>query len=221
LARNRAYAKEVGFYEISNVFVKLPDKGAQPDEPLRLGVTVRRQSDAYSAAKGILDALARELNLELRMEPDALPAYAPGRCAQVQFGGKSVGVIGQIHPELLRGLKLDGEAAHVELDLAPLLEASTAPRAVPAQRFPAIRRDLAVLVPTDVNWQMVHDVLAGLDAAFVSDYAGGELPTGYKGMTVRLTLSHPERTPTEAEAVDLEKRSLKLLERKLGAKPRD
>ncbi|HEY2003593.1 MAG TPA: phenylalanine--tRNA ligase subunit beta [Candidatus Saccharimonadia bacterium] len=221
LARNRHYAKELGFYETSNVFVKSDKTGEQPDEPLRLGVMVSRPELAYSVVRGVLDALARELNLEVRVEPANRDEFAPGRAAEVKLGSMKVGVIGQLHPERLRVLKIDGEAAYMELDLTPLIEASRPRQFAGASRFPATSRDLTVLLPERVTWQAVADELVGQRVEFVDDYRGAELPEGYKSLTLRLTLSHPERTPTETEAVELEATMLRRLERKLGAKPRD
>jgi len=169
-----------------------------------------------------LDALARELNLEITVEPSGQGVFAPGRAADVKLDGARVGMIGQVHPEKLRALKVEGEVAYIELDLSPLIAGSRPRQFAGAARFPSTSRDLTVLVPEAVTWQAVHDVLADrADTSFVGDYYGSELPEGFKSMTVRLTLSHPERTPTEAEAADLEAAARRLLERKLGAKARD
>jgi phenylalanyl-tRNA synthetase beta chain len=220
LARNRNYAKEVGFYEISNVFLKR-GSGEQPDEPLRLGVTVARPEAALAHAKGILDALAWDLNVELVVEPDLDQVFAPGRAGRIMLGSTPLGWIGQVHPERTRELKLDGEVANFELDLSPLMEAATVRAFAGLHRFPTISRDLAVLVPADVTWKAVAEAAAPERLEFVSDYHGAELPEGHKGLTVRFVVVNPDRTPTEADATDLEAKILRRLERKVGARRRD
>jgi phenylalanyl-tRNA synthetase beta subunit len=220
VAKNRNYADAFGFYEISHVFKKrsLAD---QPDEPLRLAVTLVRPESALSHLKGILDSLARELNLELETVPSAEEVFAPGRHGELRLGSKRLGGFGQLHPERVRALKLDGELAYAELDLAPLVDAASARQFRGIPRFPVIQRDVTVLVPVEVTWHQVTETLAAQAVDFVGYYHGGELPDGYKGLTLRLTLTNPERTPTEPEAAELEAKVVHRLERKLGARLRD
>ncbi len=224
LARNRTYAKTVGFYELSRVFEKR-GSGEQPAEPLRLGVMVRRPELAYRQLKGILDALARELGLELKVAPEtsAEVGWAAGRRATVWLGKLRLGQIGQLDPALLRRLKLGGEAAYLELNVAPLLEQAR-PRVFQGlARFPSAQRDLAVIVPAEVMWADVTAALADLPqatAAFVEDYYGEGVPTGHKSLTIRLTVRHTDRTPTDGEAAAVEAKALRILERKFGAQPR-
>jgi phenylalanyl-tRNA synthetase beta chain len=220
LARNRNYAKEVGFYEISNVFLKR-GREDQPDEPVRLAVMLNRPAEALAHAKGILDELARALNLKLTVAPDREAVFAPGRAGRVMLGETAVGWIGQVHPERVLGLKVDGEVASLEVDLTPLIEAAGPVQFGGLERFPTIQRDLAVLVPVATTWSQVAAALEALRVEYVSDYYGNELPEGMKSLTLRLTVALPDRTPTEAEAADAEAKALRILERKLGAKPRE
>lgn len=220
LERNRKYAKTMKFYEISNVFVRR-ERGEQPDEPLRLGLTVLEPAGAYSVAKGLLDAVARELGVELRVQPvGSASVYAPGRFGEIWLDNKRIGGIGQLHPLRVAAAKLDGEAAHFEVDLTSLMAASRTRPYVPAAAFPTTERDLALAVPQDVTWQAVREATTKWDVSFVSDYYGAGLPEGHKGLTIRLKLAFPDRTPTEAEAAELEAAVLARLQRKLGASRR-
>jgi phenylalanyl-tRNA synthetase beta chain len=219
LEHNRNFAKSVRFYEISKVFLK-QDAGEQPNEPLRLAIMLSEPVAAYNVLKGLLDALAAELNVAIVVKPDNLDPYAPGRSGSLWLGNLKIGTIGQLHPRRLRDLKIEGEAAYFELDLTPLIDA-TAPRAYkPLSAYPAIKRDLALLLPKNVLWQAVREATANWNVEFVSDYYSVQLPTGTKGMTIRLILALPNRTPTEAEATELEYAVLAKLERTLGAKRR-
>ena len=62
--------------------------------------------------------------------------------------------------------------------------------------------------------------LANARVAFVSDYYGDELPAGRKSLALRVTVSHPDRTPTDAEAAEVERRVVAVLARKFGAELR-
>ncbi|HSX01713.1 MAG TPA: phenylalanine--tRNA ligase beta subunit-related protein [Candidatus Saccharimonadia bacterium] len=232
LERNRTYAKELAFYELSRVFIKR-EVGEQPDEPLRLAVTMLRPDEAYRHLKGVLDMVARELGAELTVEPVETVAaaavsslgraFAPGRVAVVKLGRQVLGYAGQLQPALLQRRKLAGEAAYLELDVEPLLAAAR-PRAFAGlDRFPRAAREVAVVLPAEVTWAQVAAALVDLpqsQASFVSDYYGDELPAGHKSLALRLTVAHPDRTPTEAEVVDVERKALAILARKFGAAPR-
>lgn len=220
LERNRMYAKAVSFYEISKVFLKTKP-GEQPDEPLRLGVSVYEPEMSYKIIKGILDAVSNELDLYLIVKPIDLPVYAPGRSGEIWLGELRIGSIGQLHPRRLRAMKLDGEAAFLELDLQILVGASSTRPYSPKSPFPTTQRDIALLVPLNVTWQSVREVTASWDVMFVSDYYSSELPNGMKGLTIRLTLALPDRTPTETEAAALEQTVMARLKRKLGAERRN
>jgi len=154
------------------------------------------------------------------VEPKPNSLFAPGRSGDLWLGKQWVGSIGQVHPEQVRELKVDAEVGYMELDLTPLIEASSTPQFAGLDKFPTIQHDLGVLVPEGVTWKQVVDALSPQQVAFVSDYHGVELPAGYKGLTLRMTLANPDRTPTEAEAAELEATLLRRLERKVGAKPR-
>jgi phenylalanyl-tRNA synthetase beta subunit len=223
LGRNRKYAKAVAFYELSKVFLK-QGQGEQPNEPLSLAVTLRRPEEAYRHLKGILDAIAWELGVTLTVEPaDGAGPFAPGRAGAVKLNGKWIGAIGQLSPELLRGQKVAGETAFLELQAEPLLAAAKPRQFAGVSRFPSAQRDLAVVLPAEATWQSVGEALAQLsqtEVGFVGDYYGDELPAGHKSLTVRLTVSHTDRTPTDAEVADVERKALAILKRKLGAEAR-
>ncbi|HVQ43515.1 MAG TPA: phenylalanine--tRNA ligase subunit beta [Candidatus Saccharimonadia bacterium] len=219
LERNRMYAKAVTFYEISKVFLKR-SAGDQPDEPERLAVTVLDPERAYAVAKGLLDALGDALNVDVVVRPAQHAAYVNGRFGEVLVGDKVVGGIGQLLPSHLRALKLDGEVAHLELDLGPLVAASGTRAYVAPGVFPATTRDIALVVPREVSWQAVREAAAGWELTFVGDYYGEGLPPGHKGMTIRVRLALPDRTPTESDATQLEEAVLARLRHKVGAQRR-
>jgi len=216
LTRNRHYADEMGFYELSGVFLKKGGSGL-PDEPVRLAVTMLCRDNVFARTKGVLDVLGRELNVDLRVEPANDKRFATGRCGHIKLGSKVLGWIGQLRPELVDALKLEGSIGYFEVDMEPVL-ASAGPRQFAGlAKFPVIRRDVTLTLATAVTWLAVQAVCEGQLVEFVSDYYGPELPGGQKAMTLRLTVQNSDRTPTEAEAAEAEAALVSRLERKLGA----
>jgi phenylalanyl-tRNA synthetase beta chain len=216
LERNRAYGGPRGFYERSHVFIKREGE-LQPNEPEYLGVTLPRESDSYFGAKGILDAIAREFSIKLTFRPQNRKPFATGRCADVLLGDVNIGVIGQIHPGLLADLKIGGEAAFFEVDADRIFDSARPKQFTSPGRYPSISRDLSILVPEALTWQEVADVTKRYDAEYVEQYYGQELPDGFKSMTLRVTLTRDDRTPTESEANLLEAEVMKVLAEKVGA----
>lgn len=221
LARNRTYGKNLGFFELSKVF--LPADGTeQPYEPLRLAILIARPKDSYRKIKGMLDVLSQELNVELKITAngEAL-GFATGRSAQLSLGKKAIGNIGQLDPAILRRDKIAGEAAYLEIDIEPVLAAVSTRQFAGLNRFPGTSRDITILVKGDVTWSSVHGVLSGIRhtlVTYVGEYAGEKIPSGHRSLTVRLTLSFPDRTPTDGEAQRMEALAWAELERKFGIK---
>jgi phenylalanyl-tRNA synthetase beta subunit len=215
LHRNRAYAKQFGLYEISRVFEKRRP-GDQPDEPLRLAITLI-QRDALSVVRGILDAVMRELNVNLELTASEDGNFAPGRFAQVALAGRAVGRIGQIHPGILGDLKLEEEVAYLEFDLLPVTRTSKPRQYQPAPRFPVIQRDITLVVPVQVSWADIQRRSDTAALRYVGEYYGDDLPAGHKAITVRLVISRDDRTPTEEDASEAEAKLVTRLARTLGA----
>ena len=219
LGRNRMYAKGMRFYEISQVFLKQAD-GDQPDEPLRLGVTLLEPAGAYSSLKGIWDAIIADLNVDVAICSAVSPPYAPGRVGELRLGDVQIGIIGQLHPNTLASIKVEGEVAYLEVDLSPIIKAAGVQTYRGMDMFPATYRDVTVVLPALTTWTQVRAVTAQWDVTFVTDYYSRDLPEGMKSLTIRLKLVLPDRTPTEAEAAELEVAVMAQLSSKFGAKLR-
>ena len=60
----------------------------------------------FTRAKSVLQGFARAANFELEFVSRDYPSFIPGRSAEVKIGGKSVGIIGEIHPKILNNWKI-------------------------------------------------------------------------------------------------------------------
>jgi phenylalanyl-tRNA synthetase beta chain len=160
----------------------------------------------FFALKGVLEGLAGRLGVELGFARAREPFLHPGKAARVAVGDAPVGWVGELHPLVCREWDLEA-AAGFELDLAPLLGAASAgeERFEDATAFPAVRQDLAVVVPADVAAVRVRNaVLAGggelLRSAEVFDlYEGEQIGEGRKSVALRLEFRADDRTLTDEE----------------------
>ena len=160
----------------------------------------------FFALKGVAEALARGLGVELAFAPAEEPFLHPGRSATVSVGGAPAGWLGEVHPLVCRTWDLDAASAF-ELDLAPLLAAATLGEEAyeDVTTFPAVYQDLAVVVPAETPASAVREAILGaggelLQAAEVFDlYEGEQVGEGRKSLALNLEFRAPDRTLTDEE----------------------
>ena len=202
-----------GAYELAKAFLKTEGgETGQPEEPMRLGAILLAGADpesgrtAFLRLKSILDRTAAELGAPpLEYQRGRADLLHPGRTAAVSAAGRHLGHIGEIHPAAARQLDLERRAAALEIDVLALLEAAEPLKARPLPRFPAVERDLAVVVPEDV--EAVRPLAAIRSAAgellesvtAFDEYRGAQVGEGSKSVAFALTFRSPERTLTDAE----------------------
>jgi phenylalanyl-tRNA synthetase beta chain len=149
--------------------------------------------------KGDLQALAANLSLDVTFEPSTVSVFHPGRQAAVMVGGNQVGVCGQLHPDLAKKYEIKQEVYLFELDSLVL-----SPDAVQAfsaiSKYPAMRRDLAIVVENEINNSKIQAVIyesAGdlLQSVEVFDiYKGEGVPEGHKSIALCISFQSTERT---------------------------
>jgi phenylalanyl-tRNA synthetase beta chain len=160
--------------------------------------------DLKGAVEEVLDGLAIR---NATFKKAAVSWLHPRSSAEVVVNGKTLGVLGELHPvvadafELPRGVfaaELDAEALLGSAELVPMF------RGIP--RFPASLRDLAIVVEDRVSAAEVETTMRGVDAAgLVEDvllfdvYAGANIPAGKKSLAFSLRYRAPERTLTDEE----------------------
>jgi phenylalanyl-tRNA synthetase beta chain len=164
----------------------------------------------FFALKGVLEALARQLGVELEFAAVAQPFLHPGRSAAVSIDGVDAGWLGEVHPLVCRTWGLEAAVAF-ELDAAPLIAAASVGEESyeDVTTFPAVYQDLAVVVPANTAASEVRAaVLAGggelLRAAEVFDlYEGEQLGADRKSLALNLEFRAPDRTLTDEEVAGL------------------
>jgi phenylalanyl-tRNA synthetase beta chain len=208
--RGRADARA---YEIASAFLSpVGDKTVQPEEPLRLaavataGTTAESGRQAFYAMKSVLDACIAALNAPAcTYDRASAELFHPGRCAAVVMDGRQLGYLGELLTTVSAGAKVEGRLVALEIDVEPLLAASRTTRAQPLDKFPAIDRDLAVVVEETVAAASLASAIkeAGgpllAEARAFDEYRGAQVPEGHKSVAFALTFRSPERTLTDAE----------------------
>ncbi|MFL5856318.1 MAG: phenylalanine--tRNA ligase subunit beta [Solirubrobacteraceae bacterium] len=182
------------------------------------------QADFF-AAKGVLEGVAETLRVPLRFEPaGAEPFLHPARAARVLAAGEPAGWLGELHPAVAEAWELPPAAAF-EVDLDVLF--AGAPDALLYEdviSFPAVHRDLAIVVPEAVPAAEVVETIRTasplLERVDIFDvYTGEQVGPGRKSLALHLTFRTSDRTLRDEE-VDRQIEDIVGALRKLGGELR-
>lgn len=152
----------------------------------------------------------------------AHPALHPGQSARVERHGQALGWIGALHPHLARELDAEGDVFMFELCLADLANARL-PQSAELSRFPASRRDLAVLVDEQVSAQAVQQVIRACAGSLLREvwlfdvYRGKGVAAGQKSLAFGLNLQDFSRSLTDQTVEEVMSSILARLAEQFGA----
>jgi phenylalanyl-tRNA synthetase beta chain len=191
-------------FEIANTYIPRPGQPL-PEEPTRIALVSSRD---YLGLKGVVEALLTRLHVDrlLEVRPADVPLFVPGRSAQLLLGGTHLGYLGEVADSALEALELRAPSSAAELELA-ILEARAEP--VPAYQalpsFPAVMRDLSLVVPRSLTWadlertvrEAAGPVLEAID--YLDSFRGGTVPEEKQSLHFGLRFRNPERTLTGEE----------------------
>jgi phenylalanyl-tRNA synthetase beta chain len=216
LAANRKRQVErVRAFEIGRVFARRADGHPVTGfaQPLRIaglaGGTALPEQWAAPAHK--VDFFDVKGDLEALFAPRVLtfdkashPALHPGRAASVSLDGRTIGVVGELHPRWVQQYELGSAPVLFEIDLDAWL-ALPMPAFAEVSRYPIVTRDLALVMPREQALAPLLSALRGAATDFVCDvrlfdlYQGDGLPQGQKSLAFRIVMQHTERTLADEE----------------------
>ena len=225
LTRNYNYRnKEAHLYELGRTYFEREDGMA--DEPKHLSLGVYGPEESFFTLKGavetILDSIRAEDVTYVAEKID--PSYHPGRCAKIYVKGQEVGTLGQIHPLVAANYGVDAELYYADLKFDALFASRGAdPEYQPLPKFPAVTRDIAVLVDKAVTVGAMESSIQAAAKGLLKDvtlfdiYEGAKLPIGKKSVAFNLVLRADDRSLTAQEADDEVNLVLERLKKDFGA----
>jgi phenylalanyl-tRNA synthetase beta chain len=244
LAQNLRQGQEgVRLYELGRVYQRDPEggEGLRPvaKEPVRIGGllwgrrlprgwTGGEQLNDFYDGKGAVEAMLATLGAPpLSARPVRLAPYHPRVCAELSAGGTVLGTLGELHPRVAKALDLPKGVQLFELDFEALVQvAHLVPRLRPLSRFPAVLRDLAVVVPESKPTEDIRAVIREVGGPLVEEvlvfdvYTGAPLPAGRKNVAFALRYRAPDRTLRDEEVQAAHAHIVEEVNRRLGAELR-
>jgi len=217
--------KEVKIFEVAKVYY--PSDNI-PVEVLKLGIGMIGKVDFYDlkgAIENILNVFGID-KVDYERDEENL-TFHPGRCAKLMVRRKQVGVFGEIHPLVAENYEIEDRVYVAEIDLVPLFEAyKTERKYKPLPKYPAVDRDIAILVKDEVAVAEIENIILKVGKDFVESvklfdvYKGKQVPEGMKSVAYSIIYRREDRTLTDEEVNVIHESIVKALEEKLGAQLR-
>ena len=224
--------QDVKLFDISRTYVNENEKienGNVPkeDKVITLGM-YGKEVDFYTL-KGIVENILQVSNIvrfDLKQEVEN-PSYHEGRCASVYIGIDKIATFGQIHPTIAQNYKMSKEIYVAEINLSKLEKYSKpAKKYTPIPKFPAVERDIAIVVDEDVTVGKIEEVITKQAKKLLEEvklfdiYRDEKLGKNKKSVAYSLQFRDPNKTLTDEEINPLMEKIVQSLEKELNAKLR-
>lgn len=164
--------------------------------------TAARPVDFYDV-KGIAETLlAGEAVVYQRSQK---PWLHPGLSADISKDGRHIGCLGCLHPAVLKTLGAKGGDVWVLEIRTDALPAAVTPRFAAIGRYPAVRRDLALITDITTPAAEIERVIRAAggeklrEILFFDQYQGNHLPKGKRSLAVGIILQDSEKTLQDEE----------------------
>ncbi|MCP4375840.1 MAG: phenylalanine--tRNA ligase subunit beta [bacterium] len=216
---------DLQLYELAAVF---PPKGTEslPDEHTELAMV---SSGDLRDLRGAVEALCRQIAVGglIELKPSAQAGMDPQAAAEIFLNGNSIGTIGQVSADVLKYYSLERPIVAARLRMDVLKACANLERTyTTVARFPAMRRDLSLIVEEDTTWAQIQDVLTSIDqplrtdVQYVTTYRGKPIPKGRKSVTLTAVYQSNEATLRSEQVDDQIKTIVSTLAEKLKAEVR-
>ncbi len=215
--------KNVRLYELANIYLpKALPLTELPDERMQLALGFYGEGDFFHM-KGVVEELFGKLGMDekIHYEPECDHPYLhPGRKADIIYGKKIVGYLGEVHPEVADNYKL-GERTYIAVLDMPTLEtfANFDIKYTGIARYPATTRDISMVVPKGILVGQIEDMLAQRGGKILESYQlfdiyeGAQILAGHKSVAYSITFRAKDHTLTDDEVNAAMKKILNGLDR--------
>ncbi len=209
--------ERLSLFEFGSIYLaeELPLK-ERPLEKRKLGLLLYGQrSRIHWAAKpeyfdfydlkGLVELVCEKFSGEFNFIKGDLAIFHPGRQGRIEFAGQIIGEFGELHPAVQKDYGIPNRIYLAEIELDNLLEyTKLEPKFKSLPRFPAVLRDMALIVPQDMEVESITNVLEQAGGDLLTQinvfdvYQGGQVETGHKSVAFSFIFS-ANRTLTDEE----------------------
>ncbi|KEI14874.1 phenylalanyl-tRNA synthetase subunit beta [Clostridium novyi B str. ATCC 27606] len=228
LSRNYSRSNsEVRLFEIGKVYIPDEDENELPEERNIISLGMYGNVD-YLDLKGVVENILDTLGItKVKFQRESEnPSFHPGKTAALYIKKDFIGVVGEVHPDVAENYEVDERCYVAELNMDVLFKyAQTEKKYVELPKFPAVTRDIAILVDRDILVQEIEDTIKNqggklLESVKLFDvYQGKQIPEDKKSIAYALVY-RGDRTLTDKDVNKVHDKIIRALEHKLGAELR-
>ncbi|MDD7729340.1 MAG: phenylalanine--tRNA ligase subunit beta [Clostridia bacterium] len=201
--------KDVRLYEMGNIYLpKALPLTELPDERTQFTLGMYGNGDFFDM-KGVCEEFFEKIGMKKKMQYDpesGKPYLHPGRQANMIYEGTVVGYLGEVHPLVADAYGIDDRAYIAVIDILTVLEfASFNHKFTGIAKYPAVTRDLSMVVPKNVLAGDIEAVIAQRGGKILESYQlfdiyeGSQIKSGYKSMAYSVVFRAHDKTLEESE----------------------
>jgi len=234
IRENKKYFEEIRLFEVGRTFWKEASL-KEINQRKRLAGVISladqsNQAQEFYRLKGVIDSLLQKLGIsdiwydDALTENSAVPAFCqPDRRAEIKVGQQIIGWLAETDRPVLNNLGIKSGVAGFKLDFDKLVELATEERIyLPPSRYPAVVRDIALLVEPGTKVVEVLNLIHATGGRLIRDidlfdiYEGEGIPQGKKNLAFHIIYQADDHTLTEGEINKLQEKIIKALEEEGG-----
>ncbi len=214
--------KNVRLYELGNIYLpKTLPLSELPEERMQFTLGMYGEGDFFSM-KGVVEEFFDKVGLRGKetYDPNAGKPYLhPGRQANIIYNGETAGYLGEVHPEVADSYGIGTRAYVAVIDMPYIVKMATFDRKYAGiARFPAVNRDISMVVPKHILAGQIEEVIEKKGGAYLESYAlfdlyeGSQIKEGFKSIAYSIVFRAKDKTLSDAEVTEAMDRILKALD---------
>ena len=214
--------KNVSLYELGNIYLpKTLPLSELPEERMQFTLGMYGEGDFFSM-KGVVEEFFDKVGLRGKesYDPNAGKPYLhPGRQANIIYNGETVGYLGEVHPEVADSYGIGTRAYVAVIDMPYIVKMATFDRKYAGiARFPAVNRDISMVVPKHILAGQIEEVIEKKGGAYLESYGlfdlyeGSQIKEGFKSIAYSIVFRAKDKTLSDAEVTEAMDRILKALD---------
>ena len=214
--------KNVRLYELGNIY--LPESlplTQLPQERMMFTLGMYGDGDFFDM-KGVVEEFLDKVGMDKKKDYDPKAGknfLHPGRQALIRYEGEEIGYLGEVHPQVADNYGIGTRVYVAVLDILQVVKFATYDRKYEGiARFPAVNRDISMVVPKDIMVGDIEKMIAQRGGKILEHYElfdiyeGDQIQAGYKSVAYSITFRSREKTLGEAEVTGAMKKILNGLE---------
>jgi len=233
-------AEKVKIFEIGKIYLPNPNQTeALPIEKLMISGAIIKigRGDIWEKSsfadifniKGIFETVLTDLRVKnWGVAQGNHPSLHPSRNGRIIINEKVAGIFGEIHPEVLKNYRIPGKVCVFEIDFDNLLQfipLDIRYRALP--KYPSVQRDLALIVRSEILSIDIMNTIKSIDSQLIKKvilfdiFQGAKIGEGFKSLAYSIVFQAENRTLTDKEVDEIDRKIREKLAQTFNAKMRE